>query len=110
MNKLWICRSTEENIKRCEEYQFFKANDRYCLVITDGTPEKMAEIDNDAAKFLTMQDWMWIRTVGEKIRAEAEYEALQAEQKKFLERFESELRKMKEGSENAGDPDGGSGE
>ena len=110
MNKLWICRSTEENIKRCEEYPYFTANERYCLVITDRTPEKMAEIGNDAAKFLTAQDWIWVRAVGEKIRAEVEYEALQEEQKKFLERFEAELRKMKEGSDNAGNPDGGPGE
>lgn len=108
MNRLWVCRSTAENIKRCEAYQYFKANDRYCLVITDEEPEKMAEVKGKSAESLTMQDWQWISTVGEKIKAEKEYEAMQREQKEFLERFEAELKKMtKEGNADAGDPDGG---
>ena len=67
MNKLWVCRSTAENIKRAEKYEYFKANDRYCLVITDKTPEKMAEVTDDAVRSLTMQDWAWIQAVGERM-------------------------------------------
>ena len=54
MNKLWVCRSTAENIARAEKYEYFKANDKYCLVITDETPEKMAEVTEDAARSLTV--------------------------------------------------------
>lgn len=105
MNKLWVCRSTAENIARAEKYEYFKANDKYCLVITDETPEKMAEVTDDAARSLTVQDWTWIKAVGEKIKAEQEYEAFQEEQRKFLERFEAELKgRMTDG----GDPGNGS--
>lgn len=107
MNKLFVCRSTAENIKRCEEYRFFKANDLYCLVITDETPEAMAEVDETAAKDLTRQDWAWISAVGDTIKAEAEYARFQTETQNFLRRFEEELIREKEGSDHAGDPDGG---
>lgn len=106
MNRLWVCRSTAENIERAEKYEYFKANSKYCLVITDETPEKMAEITGDAAKSLTLQDWAWIKTVGDKIKAEQEYEAFKTEQEQFLERFEAELIKAKEGLEHGGDPGG----
>lgn len=92
MNKLWVCRSTAENIARAEKYEYFKANDRYCLVITNETPENMAEVTQEAAKSLTMQDMAWIKTAGEKIKAEKEYAEFQQQQKKFLERFEAELK------------------
>lgn len=92
MNRLWVCRSTAGNIARAEKYEFFKANDKYCLVITDETPEKMAEVTSDAARSLTVQDWEWIRTVGAKIKAEQEYKAFAEKQKEFLERFEEELK------------------
>lgn len=105
MNKLWVCRSTAENIARAEKYEYFKANEKYCLVITDETPEKMAEVTDDAAKSLTVQDWTWITAVGEKIKAEKEYEAFQQQQKEFLKRFEAELKgRMTDG----GDPGNGS--
>lgn len=84
MNKLWVCRSTAENIARAEKYEYFKANEKYCLVITDDTPEKMAKVTDDAAKSLTVQDWTWITAVGAKIKAEQEYKAFQEEQKSFL--------------------------
>lgn len=103
MNKLWVCRSTAENITRAEKYEYFKANDKYCLVITDETPDKMAEVTGDAVRSLTAQDWAWIKTVGEKIKAETEYSVFQQQQKEFLERFEEEL---KERMNNAGNPDG----
>lgn len=103
MNKLWVCRSTAENIERAEKYPYFKANQKYCLVITDETPEKMAEVSADAAKSLTLQDWEWIKAVGEKIKAEAEYAAFQQQQKEFLKRFEAEL---KERMNDARSPDG----
>lgn len=104
MNKLWVCRSTAENIARAEKYEYFKANEKYCLVVTDGTPEKMAEVTGDAAKSLTVQDWTWIRAVGEKIKAEQEYSAFQREQREVLERFEAELKgRMTDG----GDPGNG---
>lgn len=92
MNKLWVCRSTAENIERAEKYEYFKASEKYCLVITDETPEKMAEISGDAAKSLTEQDWEWIKTVGEKIKAERELKAFAEKQKDFLVRFEDELK------------------
>ena len=92
MNRLWVCRSTAENIERAEKYEYFKANEKYCLVITDETPEKMAEISGDAAKSLTDQDWEWIKTVGEKIKAERELKAFTEKQKDFLVRFEDELK------------------
>lgn len=105
MNKLWVCRSTAENIARAEKYEYFKANEKYCLVITDEVPEKMAEVTDDAAKSLTVQDWTWITAVGEKIKAEKEYEAFQQQQKEFLKRFEAELKgRMTDG----GDPGNGS--
>lgn len=104
MNRLWVCRSTAENITRAEKYEYFKANDKYCLVITDETPDKMAEVKGDAVKSLTVQDWTWIKTVGEKIKAEQEYAAFQQKQKEFLKRFEMEL---KERMENGGSPNGG---
>lgn len=105
MNKLWVCRSTAENIARAEKYEYFKANEKYCLVITDETPEKMAEVTDDAAKSLTVQDWTWITAVGEKIKAEKEYDAFQQQQKEFLKRFEAELKgRMTDG----GDPGNGS--
>lgn len=103
MNKLWVCRSTAENITRAEKYEYFKANDKYCLVITDETPDKMAVVAGDAVRSLTAQDWAWIKTVGEKIKAETEYSVFQQQQKEFLERFEEEL---KERMNNAGNPDG----
>ena len=104
MNKLWVCRSTAENIARAEKDEYFKANEKYCLVVTDETPEKMAEVTEDAARSLTVQDWTWIRAVGEKIRAELEYTAFQREQREFLERFEAELKgRMTDG----GDPGDG---
>lgn len=106
MNRLWICRSTADNIARAEKYEYFKANERYCLVITDDTPEKMAEITADAAKSLTLQDWSWIKTVGEKIKAEKEYAAFERQTKEFISRFETELKNAKERMENAGNPDG----
>lgn len=108
MNRLWVCRSTAENIARAEKYEYFKANDKYCLVITDETPEKMAEVTEDAARSLTVQDWTWIKAVGDKIKAEQEYQALQEKQKEFLERFEAELIKAKEGLTDGGDPGNGS--
>lgn len=105
MNKLWVCRSTAENIARAEKYEYFKANDKYCLVITDETPEKMAEVTDDAARSLTVQDWTWIKAVSDKIKAEQEYRAFQEKQKEFLERFEAELKgRMTDG----GDPGNGS--
>ena len=108
MNRLWVCRSTAENIERAEKYEYFKANEKYCLVITDETPEKMAEVTGDAVKSLTAQDWAWINSVGAKIKAEREYKAFEAEQKQFLERFEDELIKRKEGLTDGGHPgDGG---
>lgn len=103
MNRLWVCRSTAENIERAEKYEYFKANEKYCLVITDETPEKMAEISGDAAKSLTDQDWEWIKTVGEKIKAERELKAFTEKQKDFLVRFEEEL---KERMKDAGNPCG----
>ena len=103
MNKLWVCRSTAENIARAEKYEYFKANEKYCLVITDEKPEKMAEVTAEAAKSLTMQDWTWIKTVGERIKAEQEYAEFQRQQKEFLQRFENELKgRMTDG----GSPDG----
>lgn len=107
MNRLWICRTTAENIRRAEKYQYFKANEKYCLVITDETPEKMAEVTGDAVKSLTQQDWAWIKYVGERIKADAEYAAFQRQQKDFLARFEEELIKQKEGLTDGGNPDGG---
>lgn len=107
MNKLWICRSTAENIARAEKYEYFKANERYCLVITDDTPEKMAEVTADAAQSLTVLDWAWITSVGEKIKADLEYAEFQRQQKEFLERFEAELKGR---MTDAGDPDGGTAE
>ena len=104
MNKLWVCRSTAENIKRAEKYEYFKANEKYCLVITDETPDKMAEVQGDAVKSLTVQDWTWIKAVGEKIKADTEYTAFQQQQKEFLERFEAELKGR---MTDAGNPDGG---
>lgn len=92
MNKLWICRSTAENIARAEKYEYFKANERYCLIITDETPDKMAEVTVEAAKSLTMQDWTWIKAVGERIKVDREYAEFQREQNEFLERFEAELK------------------
>ena len=103
MNRLWVCRSTAENITRAERYEYFKANDKYCLVITDETPEKMAEVTDDAALSLTTQDWEWIKTVGAKIKAEQEFKAFAEKQREFLERFEEELKgRMTDG----GHPDG----
>lgn len=110
MNRLWVCRSTAENIERAEKFEYFKANERYCLVITDETPEKMAEVTEEAAKSLTQQDWAWITAVGNKIKADAEYRELTEKTKEVLNRFEAELIKAKEGRENAGDPDGGTAE
>lgn len=110
MNKLWVCRTTAENIERAEKYEHFKANSKYCLVITDETPEKMAEVTAEAAKSLTMQDWAWITSVGEKLKAEAEYNAFQRQTREFLDRFEAELIKQKEGLTDAGKPDGGTEE
>lgn len=107
MNKLWVCRTTTENIRRAEKYEYFKANEKYCLVITDEKPEAMAEVTAEAAASLTLQDWAWISAVGEKIKAEKEYEEMQAQQQAFLSRFEAELKKLKEGSDHAGNPDGG---
>ena len=104
MNKLWVCRSTAENIARAEKYEYFKANEKYCLVITDDTPEKMAEVTAEAAKSLTMQDWTWIKAVGEKIKAEQEYALFQRQQEEFLERFENELKGR---MTNGGSPNGG---
>lgn len=103
MNRLWVCRSTAENIARAEKYEYFKANEKYCLVITDEKPEKMAEVTAEAAKSLTMQDWTWIKAVGERIKAEKEFAEFQRQQKEFLERFENELKgRMTDG----GSPDG----
>ena len=100
MNKLWVCRSTAENIAMAEKYEYFKANAKYCLVITDETPEKMAEVTAEAAKSLTMQDWTWIKAVGEKIKAEKEYAEFKRQQQEFLKRFEEELKgRMTDGGE-----------
>ena len=104
MNRLWVCRSTAENIARAEKYEYFKANSQYCLVITDETPEKMAEVDGDAAKSLTVQDWTWINSVSAKIKADQEYKAFQEEQNTFLKRFEAELIKQKEGLTHGRNP------
>lgn len=103
MNRLFICRSTAENIERAEKYEYFKANERYCLVITDETPEKMAEVTGEAAKSLTQQDWTWINAVGEKIKADLEYAEFQRKQTEFLKRFEAELKGR---MTDAGNPDG----
>lgn len=103
MNKLWVCRSTAENIARAEKYEYFKANQKYCLVITDDTPEKMARVDEEVAKSLTMQDWTWIKAAGEKIKAEQEYAAFQKQQKEFLERFEKELKERMADGGKSGD-------
>ena len=92
MNKLWVCRSTAENITRAEKYEYFKANDKYCLIITDETPERMAEVTAEAAQSLTMQDLAWIKSVGEKIKADKEYAEFQRQQQEFLKRFEEELK------------------
>lgn len=103
MNRLWVCRSTAENIERAEKYEYFKANEKYCLVITDETPEKMAEISGDAARSLTAQDWAWIKTVGDKIKAEQELKAFSEKQKDFLVRFEEELKgRMTDGGNSDG--------
>lgn len=108
MNRLWVCRPTAENIERAEKYKYFKANDRYCLVITDETPEKMAEVTEDAARSLTVQDWAWIQAVGEKIKAEKEYAAFERQTKEFISRFEEELRSAKERMTDGGEPGSGS--
>lgn len=106
MNRLWVCRSTAENIARAEKYEYFKANEKYCLVITDEEPEKMAEISGEAANSLTVQDWTWIKAVSDKIRAEQEYELFQRQQRDFISRFEAELKNAKEGLTNGGSADG----
>lgn len=107
MNKLWVCRSTAENIARAEKYEYFKANEKYCLVITDDTPEKMAEVTAEAAKSLTMQDWAWIKAVGERIKAEKEYAEFQRQTDEFISRFEEELKNAKERMTNGRDPGSG---
>ena len=107
MNKLWVCRSTAENIERAEKYEYFKANEKYCLVITDDTLEKMAEVTAEAAKSLTMQDWTWIKAVGERIKAEQEYAEFKRQQDEFLKRFEEEL---KERMADGGEPGNGTAE
>ena len=110
MNKLWVCRPTAENIARAEKYEYFKANERYCLVITDETPERMAEVTASAAKSLTMQDGTWIKAVSEKIKAEKEYAEFQRQQKEFISRFEEELKNAKERMTDGGDPGNGTEE
>lgn len=107
MNRLWVCRSTAENIERAEKYEYFKANEKYCLVITDDTPEKMAEVTAEAAKSLTMQDWAWIKAVGERIKAEQEYAEFQRQTDEFISRFEEELKNAKERMTNGRDPGSG---
>lgn len=107
MNRLWVCRSTAENIARSEKYPYFKANEKYCLVITDDTPEKMAEVTPEAARSLTRQDWEWIHSVSEKIRAEREYSQFQQKQREFLSHFEQELKNAKERMTNGGEPGSG---
>lgn len=107
MNRLWVCRSTAENIARAEKYEYFKANAKYCLVITDETPEKMAEITGDAVRSLTVQDWAWIKSVGDKIRTEEEYREFQRQQREFISRFEEELKNAKEGLTDGGDHESG---
>lgn len=108
MNKLWVCRSTAENIARAEKYEYFKANEKYCLVITDETPDKMAEVTAEAAKSLTMQDWTWIKAVGERIKAEKEYAEFQRQQRDFISRFEKELENAKGRMTDGGEPGNGS--
>lgn len=108
MNRLWVCRSTAENIARAEKYEYFKANEKYCLVITDETPDKMAEVTAEAAKSLTMQDWTWIKAVGERIEAEKEYAEFQRQQREFISRFEKELENAKERMTDGGEPGNGS--
>lgn len=107
MNKLWICRSTDENIARAEKYEYFKANAKYCLVITEETPDKMAQVTDEAARSLTMQDWAWITTVGAKIKAEREYAEFQQRQREFISRFEKELEIAKGRMTDGGNPEGG---
>lgn len=107
MNKLWVCRSTAENIARAEKYEYFKANEKYCLVIADEAPEKMAEVTAEAAKSLTMQDWAWIKAVSERIKAEKEYAEFQRQTDEFISRFEEELKNAKERMTNGRDPGSG---
>ena len=109
-NKLWVCRSTAENIARAEKYEYFKANDKYCLVITAETPERMAEVTPEAAQSLTMQDWAWIKSVGAKIKADKEYAEFQREQREFISRFEEELENAKRRMTDGGNSEhGGTG-
>lgn len=107
MNRLWVCRSTAENIARAEKFTYFKANAKYCLVITDETPENMAEVTPEAARSLTMQDWTWIKAASERIKAEKEYAEFQRQQRDFISRFEKELENAKERMTDAGNPEHG---
>lgn len=102
VNRLYVCRSTAENIKRAEKFKYFKANERYILVISEDAPDRMAEITGDTAGSLTQQDWAWINAVGDSIKAEKDYEEFSRQSKEFIKRFEDELIKRKEGLENGG--------
>lgn len=105
-NKLWGCLPTKKNLAIVRKYRHFKATGDYCLIISPDQPECAVEMTDEYIKALTPQDWAWIEAESAAIRVEEEalyHEELMQKQAEFLERFKEELKKMKEGQNDAGD-------
>ena len=107
-NKLWGCLPTKKNLAEVRKYKHFKATSDYCLIISPEQPNGAVEMTEEFLKALTPADWQWITAESDVIRAEEEvayHDELIQKQKEFLTRFEAELKKVKEGLDNAGDAD-----
>lgn len=105
-NKLWGCLTSKKNLAIIRKYKHFKATGSYCLVISPDKPDCCVEMTEEFIRELTPQDWAWITAESNAIRSEYEtiyHDELMQKQTEFLERFKSELIKVRGELEDAGD-------
>lgn len=96
--RLFSLPPTGETLKRTANAKFRYASPYRCLVVDTVEPVDAAEITDYEAAHITAQEWEWIFGVSAQIRDEQEKEygdRLMAQQKEFLERFQSLLEKRK---------------
>ena len=81
-----------------EQYPLFFANADHVLIIAESQPDGMTEMTDEFIPFLKQDDWEWIGDASRKIideEARKYATTLEAEQNKFADRFEAELKKAR---------------
>lgn len=92
--KLYGLLPTKANMETISKCRFSYANSDHCLVVSEVAPEGAVELGEEDYKLLRNDDWAWLYSVSETIRAERE-EKYADEIKRsidaFMARFEAIL-------------------